>query len=53
MPRFRWEPWLSAAALLSLAGCAENSLVLKGQVDKYQQQQVAMSRQYRDRKSVV
>jgi chemotaxis protein MotB len=51
MPRFRVAPWLSAAALLTLAGCAENPLVLKGQVDKYQQQQLAMSRQYRELQS--
>jgi flagellar motor protein MotB len=45
MPRFPCVPWWSAFALLVFAGCAENSMVLKGQVDKYQQQQQAMSRQ--------
>jgi flagellar motor protein MotB len=44
----RWSafaPWLLAAALVTLSGCAENSLVLKGQLDKLQQQQLAMSGQ--------
>jgi flagellar motor protein MotB len=45
MRRFACVPWLSALAILSVCGCAENSMVLKGQVDRLQQQQLAMSRQ--------
>ena len=45
MRRFACVSWLSALALVALAGCAENSLVLKGRVDRLQQQQLAMSRQ--------
>ncbi len=45
MRRFACVSWLSALALVAMAGCAENSLVLKGQVDRLQQQQLAMSRQ--------
>ena len=45
MRRFACVSWLSALALVALAGCAENSFVLKGRVDKLQQQQLAMSRQ--------
>jgi len=45
MRRFACVPWLSAFALLALAGCAENSMVLKGQITKLQEQQLAMSRQ--------
>jgi flagellar motor protein MotB len=45
MRRFACAPWLWALALVLLAGCAENSLVLRGQVDRLQQQQLAMSRQ--------
>ena len=45
MRRFACAPWLWALALVALAGCAENSMVLKGQVNRLQQQQLAMSRQ--------
>lgn len=45
MRRFAFVPWLPALALVSLAGCAENPLVLQGQVAQLQQQQLAMSRQ--------
>jgi flagellar motor protein MotB len=44
----RWSacvPWLSALAVLALGGCAENSMVLKGQLSRLQQQQLAASRQ--------
>ena len=40
-----WARWLAALALPVLAGCAENSMVLKGQVDRIRQEQVAISRQ--------
>lgn len=45
--RLRGCGWLAAVAvvLVFLTGCAGNSMVLKGQVDKYQQQQVNLSRQ--------
>jgi flagellar motor protein MotB len=42
--------WLAALGLLALSGCAENSLVLQGRVREYQQQQVAMNRQYQELK---
>ena len=45
MRRFALAAWLSALGTLWLSGCAENALVLKGQVDKLQQQQLALSRQ--------
>jgi len=51
MPRFRWTPWWSAAVLVGLAGCADNPLVLQGQVNRYQQQELAMSRQYKELQS--
>jgi flagellar motor protein MotB len=44
----RWftsAPWLLTAAAVLLSGCAENSLVLKGQLDKLQQEQLALSGQ--------
>ena len=37
---------LSMLALLALAGCAQNPLMLSGQVQQYQKEQVAMNRQY-------
>ncbi len=36
---------LGAILVLALAGCAENSLVLKGQVDRYKQEQTALAQQ--------
>ncbi len=45
MRRFACAVWLLAVALLPLAGCAENAMVLKGEVSRLQQQQVAQSRQ--------
>lgn len=43
MRRFAWTGWLLALGFST--GCAENSMVLKGQLDRLQQQQVALSRQ--------
>lgn len=43
MRRFAWAGWLPALALA--AGCAENSMVVKGQLERLQQQQLAMTRQ--------
>ena len=40
-----WAHWLAALALPVWAGCAENSLVLKGQMDQARNEQVAISRQ--------
>ncbi len=45
MRRFALAQWLVALTLPLLAGCAENPLVLKGQLDKSQQQQLASARQ--------
>jgi flagellar motor protein MotB len=39
-----WARWLAAMALSVLAGCAENSMVLKGQIDKSRADQLAASR---------
>jgi chemotaxis protein MotB len=43
MRRFAWAGWLPALALA--AGCAENSMVVQGQLERLQQQQLAMTRQ--------
>lgn len=45
MRRFLTGGGLLAFAVLLLSGCAENSLVMKGQLGKLQQQQLAMSNQ--------
>ncbi len=45
MRRILFVRWLLALSVLGLSGCAENALVLKGQVDKFQQQQLALSKQ--------
>jgi flagellar motor protein MotB len=46
MPRISGGLWLLACLLAVLAGCADNPMVLKGKVTQYEQQQLAMSRQY-------
>lgn len=46
MRRFVAARWPWVLVLAACCGCAENSMVLQGQVDRYQQQQLAMSRQY-------
>ena len=51
MRRFARARWLIVSALLAAAGCAENSMVLKGNLDKLQQQQVAVSRQNQELQS--
>lgn len=43
MRRLAWAGWL--LPLVLAAGCAENSMVVKGQMEQLQQQQLAMSRQ--------
>lgn len=45
MRRFAIAQWLAVLALPFLVGCADNPLVLKGQLDKSQQQQLAFARQ--------
>lgn len=45
MSRSVWARCVSALLFLALPGCAENSLVLKGQVDRYKQEQTALSHQ--------
>ncbi|MBN2475392.1 MAG: OmpA family protein [Pirellulales bacterium] len=45
MRRFASAVWLSAFVLVGSAGCADNSMVLQGQLSQYQQQQLAMARQ--------
>ena len=45
MRRIAWTGWLTLFALAGLGGCAESPMVLKGQVDRLQQSQLAMSRQ--------
>jgi chemotaxis protein MotB len=42
----RW-PWIGVGLLLLLTGCADNSMVLKGKVQQYEQQQANLSRQFR------
>ena len=46
MRRFARMPWLSALGLVVLAGCADNPLVLRGRLNQFEQQQLAMSRQH-------
>jgi flagellar motor protein MotB len=53
MPRCAWVRWLGALALAALAGCADNSWALKGKVDKYQQEQVALTNQNQQLKGRV
>lgn len=43
MCRLAWAGQLWIVALLALSGCAENSLVLKGRVDKLQKEQQALA----------
>jgi len=50
-PGARWLPAIAMGLLAALPGCAENSFVLKGQVDRLQQQQTAMSRQVQELQS--
>lgn len=45
MPRFARARWLVVPLLAALAGCAENSMVLKGQVDRIRQEQAALAKQ--------
>lgn len=45
MRHFAWARWVCAATLAVLAGCADNAMVLKGQLEGFQQQQLALSRQ--------
>ncbi len=40
-----WARWLAAFALPVLTGCAENSMVMKGQIERAREEQVAISRQ--------
>jgi flagellar motor protein MotB len=41
-----WRPWLLTCVLLVVCGCADNAMVLKGNLSRAEQQQVAMQRQY-------
>ena len=41
----RWSLPVLLVLVLSMSGCADSSMVLKGQVDKYQQQQQALTTQ--------
>jgi flagellar motor protein MotB len=45
MSRLAWARCLVVPFLAALAGCADNSFVLKGQLQQLQQQQLAVSRQ--------
>ncbi len=46
MSRSAWMPWLWACIPVIVAGCADNSMVLKGKLSQAEQQQVALQRQY-------
>lgn len=48
MPRLAWMPVAWLAALVLVTGCADNPMVLRGQVQTLEQQQLAMSRQNRE-----
>ena len=45
MRNLAWSRWVLALALPALAGCAGNSMVMKGQLDKTRDEQVALTRQ--------
>jgi chemotaxis protein MotB len=45
MRNLAWASWVVAVALPALAGCAGNSMVMKGQLDKSRDEQLAISRQ--------
>lgn len=45
MRRFAPARWLCAVLLAGVTGCAENSLVLQGQLDRVQKEQLALTRQ--------
>ena len=45
MARRAWIASLSALALMALAGCAENALVLQGRLQQSKQQQESLARQ--------
>ncbi len=45
MRNLAWARWVVALALPALAGCAGNSMVMKGQLDKVRDEQLALSRQ--------
>jgi len=51
MRPFAWAPWLPVLAMLLAAGCAQNSLLAKNQLDTLQKQQLAMSRQTQEYQS--
>jgi len=53
MRRLAWARWLTAFAPVVLAGCANSSMVMKGNLDKLQQQQLAISNQNRELQSRV
>jgi len=46
MPRLTGALWLGFCIAIGVAGCADNSMVLKGRLSQSEQQQLAMSRQY-------
>jgi flagellar motor protein MotB len=48
MRRFAWTRLIIVMALAFPAGCAENSMVLKGQTTKLQEERLAMSQRYDD-----
>jgi flagellar motor protein MotB len=46
MSRIARVPWWLACLIMMVAGCADNSMVLKGKVTQYEQEKAAMTRQY-------
>ncbi len=51
MHRFPWVRWLVIPALVGLAGCAENSMLVRGQLETLQRQQLALARQMEEYQS--
>lgn len=45
MPRIAGVPWLGTLIVVTVAGCADSAMVLKGRLGQSEQQQVTMSRQ--------
>jgi len=51
MRRFTFAAWTGALLVAALSGCADNAMVVKGQVDTYKQQQLALTRQNQQRQA--
>lgn len=48
MRRFAWTRWFLAVSAIAVGGCAESPMVLKGQLNRVQQERLALSRQIQE-----